>query len=121
MYLPQPRECASEVTGIVRTDRQGTPHACPCDGYGEKLLLSNRAAAEPIPLMTPGRKYKVPAGSHVKCVPKASPLSSTTPATSRVLLFLLCRIFQAEHFRLIVIGEQLAEAPPADDGLQRLL
>src|ERR1700744_1953046 len=78
MYLPQPWECASEVTDIVRTDRQGTPHACPCDGYGEKLLLSNRAAAEPIPLMTPGRKYKVPAGSHVKRVPKASPLSSVS-------------------------------------------
>src|ERR1700749_3488878 len=76
MSLPQPWECASEVTDIVRTDRQGTPHACPCDGYGEKLLQSNRAAAEPIPLMTPGRKYKVPVGSHVKCVPKASPLSS---------------------------------------------
>src|ERR1700750_2326745 len=79
MYLPQPWECTSEVTDIVRTDRQGTPHACPCDGYGEKLLSSNRAAAEPIPLMTPGRKYKVPAGSHVKRVPKASPLSSTRP------------------------------------------
>src|ERR1700750_1764469 len=88
MYLPQPWECTSEVTDIVRTDRQGTPHACPCDGYGEKLLSSNRAAAEPIPLMTPGRKYKVPVGSRVKCVPKASPLSSVPTRTSRVLAFL---------------------------------
>src|ERR1700749_2004290 len=100
MSLPQPWECASEVTDIVRTDRQGTPHACPCDGYGEKLLSSNRAAAEPIPLMTPGRKYKVPAGSHVKCVPKASPLSSTTPATSRVLLFLRQRLVEIALFQV---------------------
>src|ERR1700761_9764040 len=88
MYLPQPWECASEVTDIVRTDRQGTPHACPCDGYGEKLHLSNRAAAEPIPLMTPGRKYKVPVGSARERVPKASPLSSVPTRTLRVLAFL---------------------------------